>query len=95
MKNFRRPGEAAQLVIEAAEVEKQAAYIFGMEETQARLIEEFSTVCRDYCDISWGKDLDIVGVPMDSDLRRPGSIYYDLDIHKLSGPDSSHPEQAT
>ena len=32
---------------------------------------------------------------MDSDLRRPESIYYDLEIRELSGPDSSHPEQAT
>ena len=31
---------------------------------------------------------------MDSDLRRPKSIYYDLEIHELSGPNSSHPEQA-
>ena len=32
---------------------------------------------------------------MGSDLRRPESIYYDPEIHKLPGPDSSHPEQAT
>ena len=46
--------EAAQLVKEAAEAEKQAAYTLGVEETQARLTEEFSAVCRDYYDISWG-----------------------------------------
>ena len=28
-------------------------------------------------------------------MRRPESIYYDLEIRKLPGPDSSHPEQAT
>ena len=44
--------EAAQLFKEAAEAEKQAAYVLGMEETQARLTEEFSVVARDYCDIS-------------------------------------------
>ena len=66
--------EAAQLVKEVAEAENQAAYTLGMEETQARLTEEFSAVCRDYCDISLGKDLDVVGVPMDSDLRQPESI---------------------
>ena len=49
---FRKAREAAQLVKEAAEAEKQAAYMLGMEETQARLIEEFSVVCRDYYDIS-------------------------------------------
>ena len=66
-----------------------------MEETQARLTEEFSAVCRDYCDISWGKALDVARAPVDSDLRRPESIYYDPKIRELSGPNSSHPEQAT
>ena len=66
-----------------------------MEETQARLTEEFSAVCRDYCDISWGKALDVTGVPADSGLRRPKSIYYDLEIRELSGPDSSHLGQAS
>ena len=58
-------------------------------------MEEFSTICRDYCDISWGKALDVDGVPVDFDLRRPESIYYDLEIHELSSPDSSHLGQAT
>ena len=40
-----------------------------VEETQTRLTEELSAVCRDYCDISWGKALDVAGVPVDSDLR--------------------------
>ena len=44
--------EAVQLVKEAAQVKKQAAYTLGVEETQARLTEELSAVCRDYCDIS-------------------------------------------
>ena len=66
-----------------------------MEETRARLTEEFSAVCRDYCDISWGKALDVAGVPADSSLRRLESIYYDPEIRELSDPNSSHPEQAT
>ena len=49
---LRKAKEVVQLVKEAAEAEKQAAYTLGVEETQARLTEEFSTVCRDYCDIS-------------------------------------------
>ena len=61
--------EAAQLVKEAAEAEKQAAYTLGVEETQAKLTEELSAVCRNYCDISWGKALDVAGVLVDSDLR--------------------------
>ena len=92
---LRKAREAAQLLKEAVEAEKQAAYTLGMEETQARLTEEFSAVCRDYCDISWGKALDVAGVPADSNLRRLESIYYDPEIRELSDPNSSHPEQAT
>ena len=92
---LRKAREVVQLVKEAAEAEKQAAYTLRIEETQARLTEEFSTICRDYCDISWGKAFNVAGVPVDSDLRRPEIIYYDPEIHELSGPDSSHPEQAT
>ena len=66
-----------------------------MEETQARLTEEFFVVCRDCCDISWGKALDVAGVLVDFDLRRLESIYYNPEIRELSGPDSSHLEQAT
>ena len=91
---LRKAREAAQLFKEAAEVEKQAAYTLGVEETQARLTEEFSAVTRDYCDISWGKALDVAGVPADSGLRRLESIYYDPEIRKLSDPNSSLPEQA-
>ena len=92
---LKKAREAIQLVKEAVEVEKQAAYTLGVEETQARLTEELTTVCRDYCSISWGKAIDAGEVLMGSDLRRPESIYYDLEIHELSGPESSHPEQVT
>ena len=91
---LRKAREAAQLLKEAAEAEKQAAYTLGMEETQARLTEEFSVVARDYCDISWGKALDATGVPADSGLRRPESIYYDPEIRELSNPNSYHPKSA-
>ena len=90
---FQKAREAVQLVKEVAEAEKQAAYTLGVEETQAKFMEEFSVVCRDYCDISWGKALDVAGVPVDFDLRRPKSIYYDQEIHELLGPDSSYPGQ--
>ena len=92
---FRKAREAVQLVKKATEAEKQAAYTLGVEETQARLTEELTAVCRDYCSISWGKALDVAGVPMGSNLRRPESIYYDPEICELPGSDSSHPEQAT
>ena len=66
---LRKAREAAQLLKEAAEAKKQAAYTLGMEETQARLTEEFSAIAKDYCDISWGKTLDATGIPVDSGLR--------------------------
>ena len=91
---LRKAREAAQLLKKAAEAEKQVAYMLGMEEIHARLTEEFSAVARDYCDISWSKALDAAGIPADSSLRRPESIYYDSDIHELSDPSSSLPEQA-
>ena len=86
---LRKAREVAQLFKEAAEAEKQAAYALGVQETQGRLTEEFFTVARDYCDISWDKSLDVAGIPADSSLRRPESIYYNPDIHELSDPSSS------
>ena len=96
VKNLReklhKAKEAAQLQKEAAEAEKQASYALGVEETQSRLAEEFSSVARDYCDITWEKALDAAGVPADSSLRRPESVYYDPDIQPLPGFDPPPPE---
>ena len=66
---LQKAKDAAQLIKEAAEAEKQVAYRLGVEETQVRLTGEFSAVCRDYCDITWGKAFDAAGVPAESDLR--------------------------
>ena len=66
---LRKAREAVQLVKEAGEIEKQATYTLGVEETQARLTEELFAVCREYCGISWGKALDVARVPVESDLR--------------------------
>ena len=85
---LRKAREVAQLLKEATEAEKQAAYDLGVQETQSRLTEEFSAVTRDYCDITWGKALDVAGVPVDANLRQPESIYYDSDIRELSSSDS-------
>ena len=49
---LRKAREAAQLLKEVIEAKKQAAYTLGIEETQARLTEEFSPVARDYYNIS-------------------------------------------
>ena len=50
-------------------------------------------MARDYCDITWGTALDATGVPADSVLRQPESIFYDLDIYVLLGSESPPPEQ--
>ena len=84
VKNLReelhKAREAAQLLKEVAEAKKQVVYALGVQETQSRLTEEFSTVARDYYDITWGKALDAAGIPADSSLIRPKSICYDSDI---------------
>ena len=49
-------------------------------------------MARDYCDITWGKALNVVGVPADSIPRQPKSIYYDSDIRELPGSESPPPE---
>ena len=92
-KELRKAKEATQLLKEVTEAEKQASYALGVQETQSRLAEEFSSVVRDYCNITWEKALDAAGVPADSSLRRPESIYYDPDIQALPGSDSPPPEQ--
>ena len=56
---LQKAKEEAQLVREAAEAEKKAAYQFGVEETQVRLAEELSKVCRDYCNVTRDKALTV------------------------------------
>ena len=68
---------------EATEAKKQAFYILGMEEMQARLTEELAEVYRDYCNATWDEAFNVARVPADSALRQPGSIYYHLDIHEV------------
>ena len=68
---------------EAAEAEKKASYLLGMEEMKIRFAEELSEICRDYCDATWDKALSTVGVLEDSILRQPGSIYYHPHIRAI------------
>ena len=72
--------EAAQLAREATEVERQASYALGVEETHVRLIEELAEICRDYCNMTWDEALNVAGVPVDLVWRQPRSIYYHPDI---------------
>ena len=73
---LQKAKKEVQLAKEAAEAEKKASYQLSMEETKIRLVEELSEVCYDYCDTTWDKALTTAGVPTDSTLRLPGSIYY-------------------
>ena len=88
--------EAIQLAKEAAEVEKQVAYALGVEETLARLTEELAKVCRDCCDATWDKTLNVAGVPTNSAWRQLGSRYYQPNIRKVLGaippPSATTPE---
>ena len=79
---LRQVKEEAQLIREATEAEKNAARQLGAEETEARLSEEIPEVCRDYCSISWAHALDAAGVPADSALRLPESIFYPEEIRE-------------
>ena len=79
---LRRVKEEAQLIREATDAEKNAARQLGAEETEARLSEEILEVCRDYCSISWARALDAAGVPADSALRLPESIFYPEEIRE-------------
>ena len=44
--------EETQLDREAAEAKNKASYQLGVGETEIRLVEELSEVCRDYCDVT-------------------------------------------
>ena len=54
---------------EAAKAEKQASYLLDVEETQIRIAEELSEVCRDYSSVTWAEALNLARVPADSELR--------------------------
>ena len=83
-----------QLAREAAEVEKRASYQLGVKETQVRLTEELSEVCKDYCNVTWDRALSVAGVPVDSMLRLPESVNYHPKICEVLTPFSSPPTHA-
>nr|XP_023912825.1 GRB10-interacting GYF protein 2-like [Quercus suber] len=82
-----------QLAKEATEAEKKASYQLGVETTEKGLTEQFASVARDYCDMTWGKALDAAGVPANSELRLPENIFYDEDIRQLPEADAPPPTQ--
>ena len=90
---LQKAKEEAQLAKEAVEAEKKASYQLGVEETQVRLAEELSEVCRDYCDMTWDKALTVARVPTDFVWRLPEKVYYHPEIRKVSTA-SSPPDSA-
>ena len=70
---------------EAIEAKKQVSYLLSVEEAQVRLTEELVETYKDYCNATWDRALDVVGVPADSVWRQPGSIYYHPDIYEVPG----------
>ena len=56
---LQKAKEVTQLAKEAAEAKRQASYALGVEETQARLIEELVKVCGDYCNATWDEALNV------------------------------------
>ena len=80
---LQKADEETQLAKEAAEAEKRAAFQLGVEETQVRLVEELSEVCRDYCSITWDKALSVVGVLADSAWRLTENVFYPQEIWEV------------
>ena len=80
---LQRAKEAAQAEKDAIEASRQASYLIGVEETQIRLAEDLAEVCKDYCKVTWEESLNLVEVPIDSEWRQPGSVYYHPEIREV------------
>ena len=85
--------EEVQLAKEAAEAEQRAAYQLGVEETEVRLTEELSEVCRDYYSITWDKAINAAGIPADSTWRLPENVFYPPEIREVLADASEAFEQ--
>ena len=62
---LQKAKKEAQLAREVAKAEKKASYLLGVKETQVRLANELSEVCRDYCNVTCDRALSIAEVPAD------------------------------
>ena len=90
---LRNAKEEVQLAKEATEAEKRAAYQLGVGEKEARLTEELSEVCRDYCNISWAQALNATGVPVDSAIMLPENVFYLPEIREVPADTPEASEQ--
>ena len=67
---------------EAAKAVEEAAYERGVKETETRLAEEVTVVCKDYCAETYFKALNQAGVPADFELQRAENVYFSEDIRE-------------
>ena len=80
---LQKAKEADQVAREAIEAAMKASYECGVQDTEARLLEEVAVVCKDNCTESWEVAMDRVGVPADSKLKRAKSIHFLKDIREI------------
>ena len=80
---LQKTKDAARVAREAVEAAMKASYERGVLNTETRLVEEVTIVCRDYCTESWGVAMDRAGVSANSELRRAESIFFSEDIRGI------------
>ena len=68
---------------EATEAAVNTSYERGVLDTETRLVEEVTIVCRDYVTESWGMAMDRAGALINSELRRVENIFYPEDIREI------------
>ena len=68
---------------EAAKALRQKFYNLRVEETETRLAEELTEVCRDYYKETWMEALNLAGVLVASEWRQARSVYYHFDIREV------------
>lgn len=77
---LEKANEAGRAAKEAAEVAEQAFYNLGVQETEVRLVQELTEICRDYCYEVWTKALNLVEVTAALEWTKVENIYYPPDI---------------
>lgn len=75
---LQKAREEARMAREASRAAEVAAFERGILETEKRLAKEVARVCKEYC-----AEVNRVGVPVDSELRRAENIYISEDIREV------------
>ena len=81
---LQKVNEVARVAKEAFEAAEIASYEHGVLETETRLAEEVTEICRDYCTETWAEALNRVKVPADSKLKRSENVFFPEDIQEIS-----------